>query len=275
MLNFKDLLNQVQQKYLPVTCDEGVYRIARQITLTHEKEFENIVLVLGNFHLIKVVLSCIGKYLKNSGVDNIFIETGLFGVNVTDQILAGTNYARSVKAYSYLCEALQRMQLDEFLTEERLAKYEDQIITIELLRENYAANDIDSCPQLAKEFKETCSELLSEFRDFVVKRCKESELYNYWNSVVILINLMQNLIRADRTGDWDLHLETVEKLLPIFHVMDRTNYSRWCSVYFQDMMALNKKHRKYKSNSKKGALLSSVVTSHILLLVEIKRWNSQ
>ena len=106
-----------------------------------------------------------------------------------------------MKAYAYLCEALRRMQFEEFFTEERLTKYNDQIITIELLNENFEMNDINECPHLVNEFKSTCSALMSEFRDFVATRCKESELYNYWNNVLVLIVLMQNLIRADRSGE--------------------------------------------------------------------------
>ena len=94
LCNFKDLLKQLNQTHLVIACDEGVYKLARHIKLQREKEFDSLILVLGGFHLIKVILSCIGKYLKKSGVEHIFIETGLFGVLVTDQVLQGTNYAR-------------------------------------------------------------------------------------------------------------------------------------------------------------------------------------
>ena len=30
LTNFNDLLTQLDQKYLPVTCDEGVYRVAKE-----------------------------------------------------------------------------------------------------------------------------------------------------------------------------------------------------------------------------------------------------
>lgn len=71
LCNFKDILLQLNQKCLPVFCDEGVYRIARHIKLLREKDFENINLMLGSFHMIKVVLACIGKYLRGSGAENI------------------------------------------------------------------------------------------------------------------------------------------------------------------------------------------------------------
>lgn len=79
LCNFKNILEQLNQKNLPVACDEGVYRIARHIILKNKEEFKDITLFLGNFHIIKLLLSCIGKYLEGSGAEVIFIESGLFG----------------------------------------------------------------------------------------------------------------------------------------------------------------------------------------------------
>ena len=94
LCNFNDLLSQLNQEYLAVTCDEDVCRIARNIQLQRPKEFEKIILCLGSFHLTKVLHACIGKYLTNGGVENMFIENTLFGISVVNQILNGTHYAR-------------------------------------------------------------------------------------------------------------------------------------------------------------------------------------
>ena len=56
LCNFKDLLGQFSQDYPAVFCDEKVYRIARHILFERKDEFQNLVLFLGNFHIIKVLL---------------------------------------------------------------------------------------------------------------------------------------------------------------------------------------------------------------------------
>ena len=53
LANFQDVLNQLQQEKIAIICDEGVYKIAREILLWRPDEFSDIVLCLGNFHLIK------------------------------------------------------------------------------------------------------------------------------------------------------------------------------------------------------------------------------
>ena len=68
------------------------YRAGLQ--LIRPDEFSNIIICLGSFHMAKVVLGCLGKYLKESGAENILVESCLFGVNVVDSVLEARNYSR-------------------------------------------------------------------------------------------------------------------------------------------------------------------------------------
>ena len=45
-------------------------------------------------------------------------------------------------------------------------------------------------------------------------------------------------IRADREGNWSLHLESFAKMLPMFHQYDHTNYARWGTIYLAEMRSL-------------------------------------
>ena len=47
-----------------------------------------------------------------------------------------------------------------------------------------------------------------------------------------MVRLTKDLVRADREGDWHLHLQSVEAVLPYFAVL------RWCSLYLEDMKKL-------------------------------------
>ena len=64
MRNYQDVLEQKCHKYGPLWCDEGVYHIAKELQLLYPKEFSNIFLGLGGFHMEKIVLTCLGKYLE-------------------------------------------------------------------------------------------------------------------------------------------------------------------------------------------------------------------
>ena len=104
--NVQGILEQLEQQHLAVACDEGVYRIAREIMLQHPNEFENIILCLGSFHLIKVVMGSIGKYIEASGPEQIWIQNRIFEVNVVLSVLFGTNYNRSLKGLCQFAECI-------------------------------------------------------------------------------------------------------------------------------------------------------------------------
>ena len=61
--NFQDILSQLHQSHLPIT--------ARAIIMNNPTEFSNVVLCLDSFHLIKVVMGAIGKYIDGSGAEII------------------------------------------------------------------------------------------------------------------------------------------------------------------------------------------------------------
>ena len=212
-----------------------MYRIARHVLFERKNEFENIILCLGNFHITKVLQACIGKYLKNSGIENIFIEIGLFGLNAIDQVLNGTHYARCVKGFTCLLEALRRLQIREFLNANGLENYEADLVSSILLNESFQIENFNERRYLVTQCRNSYNKLILDFINFVNNRCEESDFFKYYNNVIIMISLMLNLIRADRTGNWHLHMQTIEKIQPILHAMGRINYARWCSVYLQDI----------------------------------------
>jgi len=53
-----------------------------------------------------------------------------------------------------------------------------------------------------------------------------------------MVRLAKDLVRADREGDWHLHLQPVEAVLPYFAVFDSSNYLQWCCLYLEDMKKL-------------------------------------
>lgn len=136
MCNFEDILNQLDQKYFSLFCDEGVYRIAKPIQRLRREEFKNIVLILGRFHTEEILQGCtpvVPTYLEGSGVEHIFIETGCFRENVVQQILNGAHYNRGRHAYFLLGEATQRLQIEAFFNENADENCQDEISTLTAL----------------------------------------------------------------------------------------------------------------------------------------------
>ena len=53
-----------------------------------------------------------------------------------------------------------------------------------------------------------------------------------------MIHLMLLLIRAEREGNWNLHLDILRDMLSWMTIYDHVNYARWGVIYLVDMMQL-------------------------------------
>lgn len=236
--NFQSVLSQLKQEKMAIFCDEGVYRIAKEIQMLRPAEFSNLVIALGSFHMIKVVLSCIGKYLSGSGAESIWVESKSFGLNVVDSVLSGKNYSRSVKGIMQLGEALTRLQLTEFFKKHDTEEYKSLFEIVNKLKALTVSNEREQCRELIRS--EHMDSFMKDFDSYVQEQRNVDENFKYWdNFLVLLYSPLRSLIRADREGNWPLHIETVQTLLPIFGAFDASNYFRWCSLYLEDMRNLS------------------------------------
>ena len=110
MINFQDVLEQKDLPYGVLWCDEGVYRIAKELQFLFSEKFKNIFIGLGGFHTEKVLLACCGIYLKDIGARDIFVTNEIYGPLVTENaILNGKDYVQSREAMRNLAESVNRV----------------------------------------------------------------------------------------------------------------------------------------------------------------------
>ena len=78
-------------------------------------------------------------------------------------------------------------------------------------------------------------ELLKLLDTFREEGRKKSKLFAFWDSYVEMVELLLTFIRAEREGNWSLHLAATKEMTPHFFSMDRVNYSKWLPIYLADM----------------------------------------
>ena len=98
-----------------------------------------------------------------------------------------------------------------------------------------AMGDFES---LQEDLKETIKQLEQLKRE----RRETSEFFAFWEEYAAMVELLLQFIKAERTGNWKLHLDTVAAMTPYFFVTDRHNYARWLPVYLADMNQMEIKH---------------------------------
>ena len=250
--NFQNVLSQLTQTHLPVTCDEGVYHIAREIIMNDPSEFSDLVLCLGSFHMMKVVMGAIGKYVDGSGAETILAETKVFGKNVVNSVLNGTHYTRSLKGLSMLSECIERLQWAEFFKEKGHEQYINELKFLQGMKDAVSERKRDVSKEYLESFLSTSTTMLDDFHEFRREKMEMSETFTFWDRFIQMVGVLKDLVRADREGNWELHLNSVQAALPLFAGCDRINYLRWASLYLEDMRKLQMDAPEVYENFKSG-----------------------
>ena len=253
--NFVSVCGRLQQRILPVFCDEGVFRIFLDIFLAHPTEFDCLLPMLGSFHMAKIALGAAGKYVKGSGLDDTLVETQVFGIKTIEAVLGGTHYVRSIRGLQILAGAIQKLKWDAFWRTRQVGDYEHELGALDGMISAYNKKESveveDNCK---KHMGSTMGQLLDDFHEFSKMCAARSEVCRYWDGFLDILKIIQGLVAADREGDWDAHLSSVQKLLPVFRECDNINYLRYASWYLEKMRKLPTEHpdihTEFKENRK-------------------------
>ena len=97
-------------------------------------------------------------------------------------------------------------------------------------------------PQIFPKLEQDLRVLLCSLDAFKLEARAKSRMFAFWEEYCSMVDTTLQSIKADRTGNWNLHLSAVAAMTPHFFAMDRLNYSRWLPIYLIDMHRLESKH---------------------------------
>lgn len=61
-----------------------------------------------------------------------------------------------------------------------------------------------------------------------------------------MILLIKDFIRAEQSGNWDLHLKCIENMILFFHASGHFLYAKSAHLYIQDMRKLKEEMDEYE-----------------------------
>lgn len=88
------------------------------------------------------------------------------------------------------------------------------------------------------KFFETSKAMVEDINNFIKTRSCSNEYFNYWTKFLQMMAIVNDLLRADQEGIWELRFDAVQRALYIFAAFDSPNYQRWTSLYMEDMQQL-------------------------------------
>eukprot|EP00794_Sanderia_malayensis_P001125 gene1125-481_t len=71
--------------------------------------FQDVVLMLGNFHLMVMYLDVIGKCFGDAGLRDVMVQSDVITQGSVDKALSGHMYNRAVLMHKLMYESLMRI----------------------------------------------------------------------------------------------------------------------------------------------------------------------
>ncbi|KAG0728088.1 hypothetical protein GWK47_033202 [Chionoecetes opilio] len=127
----------------------------------------------------------------------------------------------------------------QFFADKGVEQYAAELAILINLRTSVANKNTSESQKYMDKFATASSQLIEDLNVFRKTRSAENENFNCWNQLLRMMNVVYDLLRADREGIWELHLDAVQRALYLFAAFDSRNYLRWCSVYMEDMRRLS------------------------------------
>ena len=173
-----------------------------------------------------------GQHFTDSGLLEVWTE------NTASNILAAKSYNKAVRAHKLTYEAVGRPYLDMFLEwrhqKDVGTEIIDQLLSALVMgfqEQKETGEVIETFDRVVESLKQ--KEMLSLMEDF--DRENPNPTFVYWRQYMLLVQLLLRFLRAEREGNWKLHLSAFAAMLPWFAIYNHTNYTRWGAIYLADI----------------------------------------
>ncbi|KAF7998468.1 hypothetical protein HCN44_010405 [Aphidius gifuensis] len=218
-----------------VTFDLPLYKIARDIcTSLQDTDLKYVYVRLGGFHMLMSYLGGIGNIMEGSGLSELW--STVYAPKSVKHLLAGHAFTRSVRANILTYTALGHL-ICEQIDKDKVKELKDYL--------NELFNDIDQDPYNGPYIGDCNSDdNICKMNEKFIQELKRLKYYGptakLWIQYFECITIMLQYIEAERTGNWMLYLQSVKKMLPLFHASGHFLYARCAQLYLQDMASLEK-----------------------------------
>ena len=210
-----------------ITFDQPLWLKA---TCLIQEEKLPIVCRLGGFHTL-CYLHSVGALMKGSGLQDLFGE--VYAENSVTRLISGKAIARSIRARTLAESALMTLLLEKLIEDkkvdcERLQSYYEKALTCEF--------NVSTFDEMISS--NTFIAIANEVEELKTKLKAKSRTAKLWLLCLDYISVAKLFILAERTSDWELHLDAVTEMLNLFASTGHRNYAKSACLYVQEMKKL-------------------------------------
>ncbi|XP_028519656.1 uncharacterized protein LOC114576720 [Exaiptasia diaphana] len=193
----------VVQQDTVITCDLAVYMKAKQIQWKAIREFEGTIIRMVGFHIALNFLSVIAKMYAESGLEDLLVESGVYAAGSTTALLAGKQYNINwLKRHSFVSWKAFEKWIQERPNDEQPRISMEKVYSV--INDCHKAKKgpynelVVNNERLQSEIKDA----ISLFNTFKQESRKKSSLFAFWDDYGVVVNILLQFIKAERTGNF-------------------------------------------------------------------------
>lgn len=231
-----------------ITFDQPLWLKATEIIKAKSLQ---IVCRLGGFHTMMSFLGSIGTMMKGSGLSEC-LET-IYGANAVKHMMSGKALSRALRGHFLIESVLVSKLINELIqpiteadreSEEEIQSVEntssssisnEEVTEIEKVYRDFVNGTATEDDVLKTTALENLNMKLQLHKDNLAAKSRTAKL---WMQYIYYINVIKVFIRAERTGNWNVHLTAVGCMLNLFSATGHINYAKSGRLYLQMMLEL-------------------------------------
>ena len=170
-------------------------------------------------------MGSIGNIMSGSGLEELW--KSVYASETTPHMMSGHAYSRALRAHILTIEALTTliMSFPEMLTSIDMKRLES--IYQELLDEKRTVTDALG--------DDTVLSLTCELEKVILAMKQKGRTPTLWIQYYDSVKLILQYIRAERTGNWDLHVHCVKMMNKYLHAAGHLQMAKSGHLYLQVM----------------------------------------
>ncbi len=214
-----------------------------------------MIIRLGSFHVMMSFLGSIGSLMSGSGLKEVLQVA--YADNAVTHMLSGKAIARAIRGHLLVYAALYAMIASHALgiplpSNAIVEPSEDMSQANQAETRNHNELEIASDMLQGLPHGEVYDEMLLDQHDRLQKINQLLEqtkndlstrrTAKLWLQYLSMVEILQKFIKAERIGDWQLHLQALSEMLPFFAAAGHYHYAKSARLYLQFMHSLDTTH---------------------------------
>ena len=160
-------------------------------------------------------------------------------------MLKGKHYNSAVRVHKYIYEAIKRLLIENF--KKWICNQSDTLdITYREFKNSLELQELVSAPKpkTMENVYENCEKVVEEIHKYeqLLLDGYLGPTASVWTSFLQMEQILFDFIRSIKLGNWNLHMQAMEKMLPWMFAYDCPNYARFLTYYWVFMQKLPETH---------------------------------